>query len=58
MGLLSDALGCLSRWCQDLDVGLQPTDAAREAGYIDDAKPEHKAQAGHNFEGLDRCDYE
>ncbi|EWM25273.1 zpr1 zinc-finger domain protein [Nannochloropsis gaditana] len=28
---------------QDLMVGLQPTEEARTAGRVDDAKPEHKA---------------
>jgi hypothetical protein len=39
---------------QDLMVGLQPTEEARMAGRVDDAKPEHKAFAPKSFEGIDR----
>jgi hypothetical protein len=39
---------------QDLEVGLQPTEAAKEAGFVDDTRPDHKAKTGKVLTGLER----
>eukprot|EP00968_Pinguiococcus_pyrenoidosus_P017510 scaffold1744_cov252-Pinguiococcus_pyrenoidosus.AAC.11 len=38
---------------QDLDIGLQPTAAAREAGYIDEDNAEHKPHVDQGVEGIE-----
>jgi len=38
---------------QDLAVGLQPTETAKEDGYIDDQNPQHKSVKGQTVEGAE-----